>query len=230
MSKGNTFENDFLKLIFQAIAIADLAENDTTSPATNLYVSLHTADPGEGGDQTTSEAAYTSYARVAVARTSGGWTVTNNEVVNAAAITFPACTGLSETEMFWAIGTASSGAGKVLYSGPLTGGAAGALGPFVAENSTDQVTIKGHGLSVDDRITFVAPPSATLPTGISAGTVYWVKTVPDADNVTLSTTQGGATLDITADGDGLAYKVVGLAVSNGITPQFNAGQLIVDED
>ena len=71
MSKGDTFENDFVKLIFQASAIANIADNAATSPLTNLYLSLHTADPGEAGSQTTSEATYTSYARVAVARTSG---------------------------------------------------------------------------------------------------------------------------------------------------------------
>ena len=75
MSKGDTFENDFVKLIFQASAIANIADNAATSPLTNLYLSLHTADPGEAGSQTTSEATYTSYARVAVARTSGGFTI-----------------------------------------------------------------------------------------------------------------------------------------------------------
>ncbi len=47
MSKGNTFENDLLKLIFNATAIANIADNAGSSPLTNLYVSLHTADPGE---------------------------------------------------------------------------------------------------------------------------------------------------------------------------------------
>ena len=70
MSKGNTFENDLLGLIFNGTAIANLADDAATSPLTELYVSLHTADPGEAGDQTTNECAYTSYARVAVARTS----------------------------------------------------------------------------------------------------------------------------------------------------------------
>src|SRR5574337_1680662 len=92
MSKSNAFENDILKLFFNATAIADLADNDATSPATNLYVSLHTADPGEAGTQATSETAYTGYARVAVARTSGGWTVTNNSVSPAANIDFGECT------------------------------------------------------------------------------------------------------------------------------------------
>lgn len=120
MSKGNTFENDLMKLIFQATAIANLADNAASSPATNLYVSLHTADPGEAGDQTTNETSYTSYARVAVARTSGGWTVTNNSVSPAATIGFPACTGGTATITHFGIGTASSGAGKLLYKGTVT--------------------------------------------------------------------------------------------------------------
>lgn len=120
MSKGDTFENDLLKLIFNATAIANMADNAGTSPLTNLYVSLHTADPGETGNQTTNEAAYTSYARVAVARTSGGWTVTNNSVSPAANIDFPACTGSTATVTHWAVGTANTSTGKILYSGTVT--------------------------------------------------------------------------------------------------------------
>lgn len=120
MSKGDTFENDWLKLIFQATAIANIADNAATSPLTNLYVSLHTADPADAGNQTTNETAYTSYARVAVARTSGGWTVTGNSVSPAANIDFPACTGGTATITHFGIGTASSGAGKLLYSGTVS--------------------------------------------------------------------------------------------------------------
>jgi len=120
MSKGNTFENDLMKLIFQGTAIANLADNAAASPNTALFVSLHTADPGEAGAQNTSEASYTGYARVSVARTSGGWTVTNNSVTNAAAITFPQCTGGSNTITHFAVGTASSSTGKILYKGALT--------------------------------------------------------------------------------------------------------------
>ena len=119
MSKGNTFENDLLKMIFNSTAIANLADNAGTAPLTDLHVSLHTADPGEAGDQTTNECAYTSYARVAVARTSGGWTVTANSVSPVANIDFPEATGGAETATHFAIGTASSGVGKVLYSGTL---------------------------------------------------------------------------------------------------------------
>lgn len=124
MSKGNTFENDMLLLIFNATAIANIADNAASSPLTNLYVSLHTGDVGEAGNQTTSECAYTSYARVAVARSGSGWTVSGNAVSNAAAITFPAATGGSETATHFAVGTAASSTGKVLYKGALTAGLA----------------------------------------------------------------------------------------------------------
>lgn len=120
MAKGATFDNDLLKLIFNATPIANMADNAATSPLTNLYVSLHTADPTASGNQTSSEIAYTSYARVAVARTSGGWTVSTNTVVPAATISFPAGTGGSGTATFWAVGTASTGTGKILYSGAIS--------------------------------------------------------------------------------------------------------------
>jgi len=120
MSKSNAFENSLLKLIFNATAIANLADNAATSPLTNLYVSLHTADPGEAGDQSTSEATYTGYARVAVARTTGGWTVTNNSVSPVANIDFANCTGGTNTITYFGVGTASSGAGVLYYSGTVS--------------------------------------------------------------------------------------------------------------
>jgi hypothetical protein len=120
MSKGNTFENDLLLLIFNAAAIANIADNAGSSPLTNLYVSLHTSDPGEAGNQSTNECAYTSYARVAVARSGSGWTVSGNTVTNAALIQFPQCTGSSETVTHVGIGTAASSTGKLLYKGALS--------------------------------------------------------------------------------------------------------------
>lgn len=119
-SKGDTFENDLMKLIFNATAIANIADNASASPLTNLFVALHTADPGETGNQTTNEATYTSYARVSVARTSGGWTVTNNSASPVANIDFPAGTGGSGTVTHFSVGTATSGTGKILYSGTVS--------------------------------------------------------------------------------------------------------------
>jgi hypothetical protein len=118
--KSSTFDNDLLKLIFNGTAIANIADNAASSPLTNLYLSLHTADPGAGGSQNTNEAAYTSYSRQAVARTSGGFTVSGATATLTAAVIFPAATGGSETETWAAVGTASTGPGKILYRGPIT--------------------------------------------------------------------------------------------------------------
>jgi hypothetical protein len=120
MSKGNTFENDLLKLIFNGTTIANVADDATSSPITNIWVSLHTADPGEAGNQSTSETNYGAYARVGVARTTAGWTVSTNSVSPAADITFPQATSGTATITHFAVGTASSGTGKVLYYGTVT--------------------------------------------------------------------------------------------------------------
>ena len=74
MSIADVTELNILKLIFNATAIANIADNAAASPTTIIAVALHTADPGDAGTQATSEATYTSYARASTARTSGGWT------------------------------------------------------------------------------------------------------------------------------------------------------------
>lgn len=120
MGKTTSLDNSLLKLIFNATAIANLADNAASSPLTNLYLSLHTADPTAAGNQTSNEAAYTGYARVAITRNSGGWTVTSNSVSPAATVSFPPCTGGSATITHAGVGTASSGVGSLLYSGTVT--------------------------------------------------------------------------------------------------------------
>jgi len=121
MSKGDTFENDLLKLIFNATAIANIADNAASSPLASLFWSLQTADPGEAGTQSTSEATYTSYARATVARTTGGMTAsTAGSTSPVANIDFPACTGGSNTITHFTVGAAVSGASKIFYSGTVT--------------------------------------------------------------------------------------------------------------
>src|SRR3990167_4863877 len=107
MSKGNTFENELLLHIFQNADIPDIGDAaglQNSLAAGSLYVSLHTADPGEAGSQPTSETAYTNYVRQAVARSAAGWTVAANQGSNAAAITFPACGITGATITHWAVG------------------------------------------------------------------------------------------------------------------------------
>lgn len=129
MPKSTSTCNSLLALIFNATTWNLIAENDSTSPATNLYLSLHTADPGVGNDQQTNETAYTNYARVAVARTTGGWDApSSGATANAALVQFAQCGASGATLTHVAIGTASSGAGTVLYAGALSSSLAVANG------------------------------------------------------------------------------------------------------
>ncbi len=123
MPKTTQFSADLLKLIFNGTAIAGIADNAGTTPNTNLYLSLHTADPGVGANQTTSEGAYTGYARVAVARTAAALPVTGTTVNPAAVQNFPQCTAGaagSTVATHWCVGTAATGTGRVLYVGTLS--------------------------------------------------------------------------------------------------------------
>lgn len=123
MSKGNTFETELLEHILNNAAIALIGDASGLQPSAadgNLYIALHTGDPGEGGNQTTSEANYTDYARVAIARTGAAWTVTNNSAVNAAPVTFPQASAGSSTVTWFSVGTAPTSTGKILYRGELS--------------------------------------------------------------------------------------------------------------
>jgi hypothetical protein len=120
---SNAFETELLDLIFNNAAIANIGDAGGLLPsatAGSLYVSLHTANPDETGDQTTSETAYTNYARVAVARSGAGWTVSGNTATNAALIQFPQCGASGATITHVGIGTSSAGAGLLLFSGALS--------------------------------------------------------------------------------------------------------------
>ena len=145
MSKSNTFENDILQLLFNNVDIADIGDAggiQNSATAGSLYVALHTADPGEAGDATTNETAYTNYARVAVARSGAGWTVSGNAVTNFAQVTFPECGVTGATITYASITTAASGASKILYSGALSSSLAVAnqITPFFAASTGITVT------------------------------------------------------------------------------------------
>jgi hypothetical protein len=120
MSISNTTESAILKLVFNATAWGNYADNAATTPQTNIDVALHTADPADAGTQSTSEVGYTSYARVSVARTTGGWTETSGSVSPVANITFPAGSGGSGTVTHFSTGKTGGGASAILWSGTVT--------------------------------------------------------------------------------------------------------------
>ena len=141
MTTNATTANNLLLLTFNATTWANIAINATSSPATSLYVALHTADPTASGNQTSNEVAYTGYARVAVARTGSGWTVTSNAVSPVSNIVFPTGTGGSGTATFASIGMASSGAGIILWSGPISPAIVCGNGVTPALTSSSALTI-----------------------------------------------------------------------------------------
>lgn len=192
----------------------------------SLFLALHTADPGPSGVQNTSEATYTGYARKSVARNPSvkEWTVSSGQAVNANAQQFAQCTAGADVITHFSLGVASSGATKILARGAV--GVATLPKPLTGATN-DTLTAPGHGLAVNDRVAFFAVPGGSLPTGITAGTVYFVKTAPDADTFTISTTQGGATLDVTASGVGSVAKVVPMTISANVTPNFPASSLLL---
>lgn len=120
MPLADTFENDLMLLVFNntnAALIGDATGLRGSTTAGSLFIALHTADPADAGSQVTSEATYTGYARVAVARSGAGFTVTANAVANAAAVAFAACTAGSNTITHFSVGVAASGASKTLWYG-----------------------------------------------------------------------------------------------------------------
>jgi hydroxymethylglutaryl-CoA reductase len=124
MSKSNTFENEILAHIFNNANIANIGDATGlrgSTAAGSLYLSLHTADPGEAGTAATNEISYTGYARAPVARSSAGFTVSGNTVTLTANVDFPKMTGgTGGTITHFAVVKEVSGASVVCYKGPVS--------------------------------------------------------------------------------------------------------------
>lgn len=120
---SNAAETALLNLLFGNTAWANVGDASGLQPSAadgNFYIALHTADPGEAGNQTTSEATYTGYARVAVPRDNTGFTVSGDSVSNAAQVAFGECSSGGDVLTYFSIGTASSGTGQIIVSGALS--------------------------------------------------------------------------------------------------------------
>lgn len=123
MSMSNASETNLLNLLFNNIDwanVGDAAGLQNSATAGSFYVALHSSDPGDAGNQTTNEVAYTGYGRVAVARSGAGFTVAGAQVSNAATVQFGECTAGSATATHFSVGLLSAGAGDILYSGALS--------------------------------------------------------------------------------------------------------------
>jgi len=228
MSKSNALEAGYLDLYFlntNHAGVGDATGLRGSTVAGSFYLALHTADPGEAGVQNTSEVSYTGYARVPVARSGSGFSRSGSALSLVANADFGQATvgSFPITAYFWSLGVASSGATEVEYKGPLTPSGAVFL-PFTA-TTADTLTMPGHTFAVNDQAVFYTLEGGSLPTGMTEGTVYFIKTVSGND-FTLSTTQGGATLDITAAGGGLGIEVSPITINLNTIPRLVAGVIL----
>lgn len=139
-----TFLNNVLDLYFDNVDhanIGDAAGLQNSAADGSFYISLHDTDP-VAGNQSTGETTYTGYGnRVAVGRTAG-WTVNAANVSNAAAVTFPACTGGSGDIDFVGIGSDQTGTGNLFFSCSVTSPAGGlavsdGITPEIGANNLD---------------------------------------------------------------------------------------------
>lgn len=182
----------------------------------SVHISLHTAAPGETG---ANEVTGGSYARQAVA--GAGWNASAGGLAdNAAAILFtgmPAVTVVAVGE--WD----AASAGNLLRYGWLST----VRKLFVANDlTTELLRSPAHGLAADDRVALSFEDDGVAPVGLNDTTLYWViATGLTADDFKVSTTQGGAAVDITGMGSGKLYKVVPQVLNAGGQIQFNAGNL-----
>lgn len=225
-SFANLTQTNIMKLVFQAVNWLSIADNTATSPATSLYISLHNADPGEAGNQTTNETSYSNYARVAVTRSAGGFTVSGTSpavVSNAAAVNFPQCGVTGDTITHFGVGLAPTGTGTLLGSGPV--GSGPALEFTATSASPSILTVPNSAFAINNRASAYPTQSGTLPSGITEGVVYYIGTVSGL-NITLSTTAAnGSPVNTSSVGSGVIILQTPLLVSQNITPSFSIGAL-----
>lgn len=120
MPKSTAFSQKVLDLFFFGTTISGIADNAAVGTATTYYLALHTADPTVGGDQTSSECTFGSYARKAVLRSATNFTRSGTTVTLAQNVDFAAATSGSETATYFSLGRNSSGASEILYYGQIT--------------------------------------------------------------------------------------------------------------
>jgi hypothetical protein len=118
MSKSTALRSGYLLQMFNRTNFANITDDAASSPLASFFIAAHTADPGVGGTQVTSECAYTGYARIGIVRSGAGWVVSGNTVEPATnPVELGQCTAGSESITHFTIGELTSGAGRIFYIG-----------------------------------------------------------------------------------------------------------------
>lgn len=218
---------NFFNLLYNATAWTSIAQN-SGSPATIFYLSLHNSDPGISGSQSTSETAYTNYVRFPLNRNSGGMTVGSSPITNmtnTGSISFNQCTGGSDILTHIGIGLSVSGAGTLLQAIPV--GPGPQLEFTCTQASPGVIQTFGAALAVNSRVSVYATQTNQLASGLTQGTVYYVGQSLGSGTYSLSTTPGNANpVNTAGSGGGVLVVQATLSVSNGVTPTFPAGSIV----
>jgi hypothetical protein len=223
--KNLSYAAAWLRLLFNNETWSNLAGGlEGTSSAGYLYVSLHSADPSTIPSQNTNEASYTGYSRQAVARTTDGWTVTNNVVSNAATISFGVCTANGQTITHVGIGT-GTGETLTLYSFPLVS----EWKDFQGVSGQTSFETNENNLVTGDIVQVIPTILSSLPTPLEKGVNYYIVSTTTG-LIQLSTTLNGSPITITASGYGMLGKISPIVVDLNVEPVFASGKLTITEE
>lgn len=211
-------------------SMLDALDETATTPTVFIsFVGVATAaDPGTGTNFTGTEATGGSpaYIRKAVVWSAGA----SGQKVNTSALTFDVPAGTYGFFPLFDHVTANTGN----YRGHIPFGGASTVKGFASVDTTltnDQFLSVAHGLSDGDRVQLRGVFAEAVPTGtgLTAGALLYV--VNSATNTfKLSTTLGGAAIDITAVGGGEIYfqRVVPEVFASQGQITVAAGALVLD--
>lgn len=207
----------FISDYYENKILDHMYRNQAFTPPSAVYVSLHSGRPGDTG---ANEISGGSYARQTVTLTAASGGASEN-TANIEFSNMP-----SVTVVAFGLWDASSG-GNLLGWGWLqpSGGYQKFFLVESADLTSNDITSPSHGLAANDRVVFEPLMGSSLPGGLSTGTVYYVTGTPGTDTFQVSTTQGGAAVDITSVGSGLVIKVTPKSVNAGDTFRIPAGGL-----
>lgn len=196
----------------------------TSGVAAVTHIGLHTlTDPGTGTNANAGEASGGSpaYARLAVA-----WAAAAAGArANSGSLSFNAPAGTYGFLTFW--NAISGNTNNYLGYAHLNNTKRGFATVDAADVTANTITSAGHTLANTNRVMVFNTFVESLPAGLVEGTIYFVVGAT-TDTFQVSTTSGGAAVDITAIGE-LAYLDL-IPESFGVDGTLNvaAGQLIID--
>ena len=177
------------------LSTTDINAMLSTWAADAPYMSAHSAYSASGANELSGG----SYARVAVT-----WGSPSGGAISLSGTPYSINAPASSTVEFVGFWSASSGG---TFAGMFPGGNASAYA-FAAPTSTSTLLAPGSAFTANEQVIVLPIIGGTLPSGLTAGTVYYAINI-SGDSFQLSTTSGGSAITLTADGAGLTQAITG---------------------